>query len=180
MSKTNKIDKNAKEFNKTLNQMAIILDSDIELFIRRVILNVFIEIIKRSPVDTGAYRASHGIATEEPDDNQDIHPGFSGTPKNNAIQALQYVQNKIKGWRWYINQGKIIIFNNLPYAGVLEEGGYPKNPKRGSWNPKTKQYEIRSAGGFSKQAPKGIYTITIAEFNKYYQQELQKWENLKG
>ena len=46
--------------------------------------------------------------------------------------------------------------NNLPYIHVLEYGGYPTPVKKGTYNKRTKTYEIRSIDGFSRQvAPKG-------------------------
>jgi len=54
------------------------------------------------------------------------------------------------------------ITSSLPYIEVLEYGGYPDPPLRGSWNPRLRRYEVKSAGGFSRQAPRGMVRITYA------------------
>lgn len=60
----------------------------------------------------------------------------------------------------------IYISNNLPYITMLEYGGYPDPVKKGTYNKKTGQYEVRSANGFSKQAPNGMVGVTVANFKK--------------
>jgi len=57
--------------------------------------------------------------------------------------------------------GKTIYFtNNMKYAAVVEYGGYPKNPKRGTYIGGG-QYQILSQNGYSKQAPAGMVRIQI-------------------
>lgn len=56
------------------------------------------------------------------------------------------------------------VLNVTPYAVIVEVGGYPPDPQRGSKNYETGGYEIRTAGGFSKQAPAGMVRVTINEF----------------
>lgn len=73
-------------------------------------------------------------------------------------------RNKTKGRTYVRNQTakidllrtKIFLYNNSPNINMLEYGGYVKNPKKGTFNKNTRKFEIRSAGGFSKQAPKGM------------------------
>lgn len=54
----------------------------------------------------------------------------------------------------------IFLANTSPAIASLEYGLYPNPPMRGSYNPLTKQYEIRSSNGFSLQAPQGIVGVT--------------------
>ena len=59
----------------------------------------------------------------------------------------------------------LFITNNVPYITVLEYGGYPKSPKKGSRTKKSikpARYEILSQGGFSKKAPAGMVGVTLA------------------
>lgn len=58
--------------------------------------------------------------------------------------------------------GKKIFFTNpLPYANLVEYGGYPSPPENGTWT--GEQYEVLSSGGFSKQAPSGMARINVTK-----------------
>jgi len=165
----NKFAKNAQQFNRDLIELGTLIDLDIETFVRSVVLRVFIYIVKNSPVDTGSYRASHGITTGEPSGGVEGPQGLSenegGNSEVNGQKALALCEGKIQGWSWKIGDGVIIIFNNAPYAEMLDYGGYGSGPK--------------VVGGYSKQAPKGIYTLAVASFEQIFQQELKnfKWRS---
>lgn len=58
----------------------------------------------------------------------------------------------------------VFLSNNSPQINVVEFGGYKKNPKVGTFNPETGRFEIRSKGGFSKQAPKGMVRKNIKKW----------------
>ncbi|MCK5603264.1 hypothetical protein KAR91_15380, partial [Candidatus Pacearchaeota archaeon] len=57
--------------------------------------------------------------------------------------------------------------NNLPWIDTLEFGGYPQNVKLGSYNRRTGEFEIRTIGGFSKQAPIGMFRKNLAKWPKF-------------
>lgn len=57
---------------------------------------------------------------------------------------------------------KIYLTNNLPYANVVEYGGYPKSPKKGT-NIGGGRCQILSSGGYSKQAPNGMVRINMVK-----------------
>ena len=61
---------------------------------------------------------------------------------------------EVLGKRFYLT-------NNLPYANDVEYGGYPRIVKLGTFNKKTRRFQIRSSKTFSKQAPKGMVRINI-------------------
>lgn len=67
----------------------------------------------------------------------------------------------VRGWRM---GASFSVLNATPYALIVEIGGYPIDPQRGSKNYETGGYEIRTEGGFSKQAPAGMVRVTINEF----------------
>lgn len=73
-------------------------------------------------------------------------------------------------------QGDDVIYlaNSVPYIWNLEDGLYTKNPILGSWNRQTHSYEIRSAGGFSRQAPAGMVKLTLSEAPQLRKQALKK------
>lgn len=56
------------------------------------------------------------------------------------------------------------FLNASPQAAILELGLYPNPPLRGSYNYTTKEFEILSAGGFSRQAPKGMVIHNVEAF----------------
>ncbi len=62
---------------------------------------------------------------------------------------------------------QLFLANNHPYAGVVEYGGYPSSPKRGTLDKRTGRYQIRSSGGFSKQAPNGMVRTTLAKRKRF-------------
>lgn len=118
----------------------------------RFILSVCTAIIEKSPVDTGRFRSNWNFSLNEPNYE---------TTESTRKRPLQSVEMKLAA-----NKGKVtraFFVNALPYAAVLEYGQYPNPPKNGTWNKKTKEYEIRSTGGFSKQAPTGIVRTTVME-----------------
>lgn len=97
-------------------------------------------------IDGGRYRANHIVSFGSPDtrytENKD---GMSLA--FNAITGM--ASDKLP---------KIFIQNNLPYASVIEFGSYP-NPVKYGTHIGGGVYEIRSSGGFSKQAPQGVYGL---------------------
>ncbi len=68
--------------------------------------------------------------------------------------------------KWVLNK-KIFMSNNLPYIVELEYGGFPSPVLKGTYNKRTKSFEVRSINGFSKQAPDGwVRKTLIAMGNK--------------
>lgn len=81
--------------------------------------------------------------------------GQKGTP-NKKKNGERYVSRKLPK---KLLGKKVFLFSSNPYINMLEFGGYIKNPKNGTYNPRTRRFEIRSANGFSRQAPKGMARI---------------------
>ena len=156
-----KLAKNAKEFTNQLIAFASAVNKDTEQVIRWSVLKLFANIVKRSPVDTGTYRASHCIASGMVSSEGGVEAGFTG----GASAATQVAMNKSLAWRWHLGDGSITIFNNAPYAEVIEFGGF-----KGS-GPKI-------SGGFSIQAPQGVYALSMAEFNEIFAAQVKKAEML--
>lgn len=74
----------------------------------------------------------------------------------------------------------IFLANSTPQIWSLEYGLYPKSPKRGSYNRQTGKYEIRSQGGFSKQAPSGMVRLTLTEVPQIRAQAIRKAKALSS
>lgn len=136
-----------------------------ETTMRQVSYKLFSAIIKESPVDTGRFRMNWQTAGAAPASG--ILEGFDKSGDAAIGDAASYIFSAS-------NWGEFTLTNNLPYATVIEFGGYPDPVKNGTWNPKTKEYEIRSAGGYSKQAPHGVVRVNVARFNQLLEEEAAK------
>lgn len=62
---------------------------------------------------------------------------------------------------------RVFLTNNEPYINVVEYGGYVANPKRGTFDKRTGRFVVRSKGGFSKQAPKGMVRRTMNKSKRF-------------
>lgn len=127
--------------------------------VRTVMINISTSITNRSPVDTGRYRSNWIASTNAPSSRQ-----LKSLRRNPMTSAVKKIDQAVAKW------GVYYFVNNLPYARAIEYGLYPKNPKLGTKNRKTKIYEIRSKNGYSRQAPNGVVRVAIKKelrrFNK--------------
>lgn len=78
-----------------------------------------------------------------------------------------------KGVRAASNKS-IFLFNNAKNIRVLEFGGFTKNPKLGTYNFRTKSYEIRSMRGYSKQAPIGMMRRNVNSMRNRLRKRISK------
>lgn len=149
-----------KEFSAQLKKLADYAEAEIELIVRAGVLGLFGNIIKRSPVDTGAYRASHGICNgAEPADGQDVVKA----KKMERIPA-SVAESKGKAWTWKLMNGDIYLYNNVPYAERIENGWSGKNP-----------------GGRSVvKAPEGVYRVATAEATQEFAKALAQAKILEN
>jgi hypothetical protein len=130
------LDNSAAEFANSLNELGSYFEGGYARIVQKTVLDLFGRIIKRSPVDTGAYRASHGLANgSDPGEEE----GIVLAAKDEKIGS-EVALEKGRAWSWYPGDGQIWLFNNLPYAEPLEFG-------------------------HSGQAPEGIYRMALTEMN---------------
>lgn len=121
-------------------------------------IRVIMGVVLRTPVNTGRARASWNVAigtpsTLVPDPGQQHYDA----PSIDGARA------SLRGLGPY---NVVWITSGLPYMRVLEYGLYPSPPKFGTWVPGrggSGHFEIRSADGYSKQAPQGIVRLTADE-----------------
>ena len=123
--------------------------AEVDLFVRRVVLEMATRIIVRSPVDTGRFRANWRVYSEVrgPMLPVSIAVGEEATRTGDYKSAVATVdptgERTIAEIKAALDAGKYarrwVISNNLPYAWALEYG-------------------------HSKQAPAGMVGLTIAEF----------------
>ncbi|ACT50867.1 hypothetical protein [Methylovorus glucosotrophus] len=108
-----------------------------ELFVQKVVLEIFTRVVIKSPVSTGRFRANWHIS-DGPytyvDDKTDKQPYGAAPGFDNVLQADRQIAGMLK-------LSVVYILNALPYAKKLE-------------------YE-----GWSDQAPAGMVRVTLAEIN---------------
>lgn len=123
-----------------------------ETVIRSVSIKLFSAVILGSPVDTGRFRMNWQAAGSTPERGTVPGADKSGT---SAITKMTSVIVGLSDWT------EFTLSNNLPYANVIEYGGYPGE------GPNT-------TGGYSKQAPQGVVRVNVTRFNKLLAEEAAK------
>lgn len=102
-------------------------------------------------------------------DNNNI---LTGRDKNKGRQyASGKLKDKLRGKKrngLYVGGQKMVMFNNAPQVRTIEYGEYPNPVKLGTYLKRSKRFEKRSAGGYSKQAPKGMFRLNKQKFNKFF------------
>lgn len=105
-----------------------------------------------TPVDTGRARSSWNVAIGQPDTSwpqgQTIPPPATAESAAAVLTVLGVYQT-------------VWITSSLPYIKVLEYGGYPNPPLRGSWDRTRREWVVKSSGGYSRQAPRGMVRLTV-------------------
>lgn len=146
-----KIAESAQEFSEYLGDIADLIDADFDKVFRKCCLDAFASIIKRSPVDTGFYRASNDIAfgSIPPSDVVLEVPKKKG---KNPLKFTPDIEDKEKKISIGVEKGVVWFFNNTPYAFRIETG----------WS--------------TKKAPQGVYMITLNEFNRHFAKALSKYD----
>lgn len=125
--------------------------------------NVFGEIVEGTPVGDfdpeheGTLRANWQIT--------------SGRPAVGQLNRRQPNRNRSDlTFPAQLVPGETFLTNNMPYAGVVEYGGYPRAVRLGTYNKRTGEFEIRSSGGFSKQAPAGMVRVNTRRWRREVKQ----------
>lgn len=137
-------------FSKDVATWAKKANGKVDARTRAIITALFSSIITSTPVDTGRARGNWQTSVSTP---------ITGTTERedpSGASAIAEVVSKQGG------AGKVtFLTNNLPYIQVLEYGGYPDPVEKGTYV-KGEGFEIRSEGGFSKQAPNGMVRVNMA------------------
>lgn len=132
------------------------------LVIRKTGLEIFRRVVKRTPVDQGRARSNWFFTVDGPSsqttDSKDTSKEGDSTVNRETSNALKFDCFK---------NDALYITNNMPYISVLEYGGYPNPPLKGTRikSGDKVEYVIKSAGGYSKQAPAGMVRVTLAEID---------------
>ena len=91
---------------------------------------------------------------------------LKGTDKD-GDKTLNRAAKKIHQWSQSNSANELHFTNNCPWIWWIEDGLYPNPPDRGSYNTQTKEWEKRSSGGYSKQAPQGMVKNNTPNFVPY-------------
>lgn len=151
------------KFSDAIAQIAQHTQTDLESVCQRFAFSIFARCIMRSPVDTGHFRANWRLGFDGVDTTTDETTDWGyvndrGVGKSRTKDEVEagLLSRQLVGHTVYLS-------NALPYAEVLEYGGYPNPPKAGSWDKREHAYVIKSVGGYSKQAPQGMVRLTVQE-----------------
>lgn len=139
-------------FSEDIKAFAEKAKVDHEEFVLALLFKLNDLVIKRTPVDEGRARGGWIASTGSPATGQ----GSADKTGNSTLSAANDVAAGAIGVVYRLT-------NNVEYIAVLEFGGYPDPVKLGTYDKRTKQYEIRSKGGFSKQAPAGMVRVSVQE-----------------
>ena len=139
------------KFSKSLTSFRVKSIAEADRVRRAITIELLSSVILDTPVDIGHARANWQTST--------------GAPKTDVIESTNG-ERAVEEARTVVSASRkdatIYMTNNVPYIGVLEHGGYPNPPKRGSWNKEKKKWEIKSKGGYSWQAPAGMVGKNMA------------------
>ncbi len=120
---------------------------------QEVLVDTALELVRNTitatPVDDGALRSNWRMAADSTDTGYD-----ESHVKDEGLSAATTLAAELK------EDGKefeyITISNNLPYAKTVEYGLYPDPPKVDTG---------KTVGGYSKQAPKGMFRTSLLKFH---------------
>ena len=116
----------------------------------------------KSPVDTGNFRANWNFSFGSPDfSTRDA----AGAGEAGGAEVVGKMKSDIASAQDGVLGKTSCLANGLPYGPILEYGGYPNPPKKGSYV-KGSGYVIKSVGGFSRQAPQGMVRVTLVAFDE--------------
>ncbi|QRF07524.1 hypothetical protein [Acinetobacter pittii] len=119
-----------------------VIETDLTEKQRKIVLDTLQGVILQSPVDTGSFRASHRVSINQPDmsfNKADKDKGGSTTISKGRSLLSSLVPFST-----------VYIQTNAPYATKIEFGGFT-----------TKSETDKTSGGYSKQAPQGVYGLTF-------------------
>ena len=127
---------------------------------KKVSLDLFKKVVLKTPVDTGHARGNWNFGINE------VRKEVS-----EAATKDESMNNLITGVKGLQLGDTSVLANSVPYIGILEYGGYPKEVKYGSVGRKankkkgiTAMRQIKSVGGYSYQAPQGMVRVTVEEY----------------
>jgi hypothetical protein len=112
-----------------------------KLVIRKIVLDLYVKLVQKSPVDSGRFRGNWQVGINYPYTTQSSR--IDNQPFGSAPSSGIFTEADATTKRWEFNDNAIYLTNNLPYAYRLEMG-------------------------YSRQAPQGIARISVMEIAGKY------------
>ena len=144
--------------------------SSADKVMRETVKNMFGSIIEDTPV--GDFDPKHGGTLKG------AWQLTVGSPASGRINRLMPTRTRrnLRVPRIVTKTGtnRVFLTNNEAYINVVEYGGYTKSPKRGTLDKRTGRYQIRSKGGYSKQAPKGMVRRNMNKARRFLEEAANK------
>lgn len=137
------MDEFRRAFNRAVTSLPVEALSRVQ---RSAMLAAFQAISVRSPVATGMFRGNNLVSSNSIPSQPVATPDTSGTV---SMAAAKTQIEKLPVF------GIAYISNPLPYAPTIEFGLFPR--PRGAAN------GLVTADGFSKQAPRGVYRVSLQD-----------------
>jgi len=118
------------------------VEADLTKRQKDIVIDALGGVVLQSPVDTGAFRASHRVSINQTDQSY-----------NEA--------EKDKGGASTISKGASALSRLVPYSNVYIQTNSPYGTKIEYGNFTDKPSTPKTTGGYSKQAPQGVYSTTF-------------------
>lgn len=119
-----------------------VIETDLTEKHKAIVLDTLQGVILQSPVDSGAFRASHRVSVNQPDQS------YNEAEKDKA--GASTLSKGTSALSRLVPYSTVYIQTNSPYAAKIEFGGFTSKPET-----------VKTSGGYSKQAPQGVYGLTF-------------------
>lgn len=126
-----------------------VIETDLTDRQRNIVIDALGGVVLASPVDTGAYRASHRVSINQTD--QSFNEAEKDKGGGSTISKGTSVLSRL------VPYSTVYIQTNAPYAKKIEFGGFTSIPET-----------EKTSGGYSKQAPQGVYGLTFSYIAQKY------------
>lgn len=125
------------------------VEADLTKRQKDIVIDALVGVVMQSPVDEGSFRGSHRVSINSPDMsfNEAEKDRAGGSTISKGTSALSRL----------VPYSTVYIQTNAPYANKIEFGGFTTKPET-----------AKTKGGFSKNAPEGVYGLTFNYITQKY------------
>lgn len=135
------------DFTLAFQNINELTTKQLETVIRSTVFSFSEDIIVRSPADTGRFKGNWIMSLDKPIDSELDTLDKSGNATVSKVKSTIY-NNRVP-FAYYFQ-------NNLKYANKIEYGLFTEKPET-----------LKTIGGYSKQAPRGLVRVAMLNFGKY-------------
>lgn len=121
---------NEESFLRTIHAFSGIAGRRIDFVMRKIGLDAFNQLMRRSPVDSGRFRASWRYTVNRFDDSVEPRPkhGTKSTQAKGSAPTAAQTAGVLTANKTVTRKSVIHISNSLPYSVRLEKGYSPQAP----------------------------------------------------